>query len=626
MNHQKGGLLTDDFIRSLLEKTDIVQLVHQSVPLKKAGANYVACCPFHNEKSPSFTVTPNKQFFHCFGCGVSGDAISFLRSFYNLNFMEAVERLAAHLGVPVPQTQHHNQENRDALKPYFALLERVASYYQHALKHHPENQIPIQYLKKRGLEGLTAKMFRIGYAPSHWDNLVQHFGEEKENIALLEKLGLIIRHEKGHYFDRFRHRIMFPIRNRKGEVIGFGGRIIDEKDAPKYMNSPESIVFKKGNHLYGQYEAHLQHNQWKTAICVEGYLDVIGLYQQGVIGAFATMGTALSEQHIKRLFQLSDEIVFCFDGDKAGRNAAWKALEVLLPHYNEQKRVKFLFLPEGEDPDSYIRIHGKEEFIAQLKKSLSLSEYFFSSLCDKYPPNNVENRAQLIRVGRQYIDQLPKSTYQRMMTEALAQLTSTSQQIVTQKYNFLSKGQQSFKSQQPYGAYRGNAGEFRPYNKNNKNYQNPNKDMGPTTAPPPLLGPSYIASGLLLTEPTLIEVVGKQSLWEDINIPGLSLLKAVCDLLLTVPVAAPDALMASLLERGFTRNLLQQCFNKVKFIPPEGRKDELLGALDRILVIGRTQIIENLLKKSESEELNSEEKAILKKFLTFRESSDENEI
>ncbi len=630
MNHQKGGLLTDDFIRSLLEKTDIVQLVHQSVPLKKAGTNYVACCPFHNEKSPSFTVTPNKQFYHCFGCGVSGDAISFLRTFYNLNFMEAVERLAAHLGVPVPQAQRGHQENRDVLKPYLALLEKVASFYQHALKHHAENQIPIQYLKKRGLEGLTAKMFRVGYAPPQWDNLVRHFGEESEDMAGLEKLGLIIRHEKGHYFDRFRHRIMFPIRNRKGEVIGFGGRVIDEKDTPKYMNSPESIVFKKGNHLYGQYEAHLQHNQWKTAICVEGYLDVIGLYQQGVIGAFATMGTALSEQHIKRFFQLSDEIVFCFDGDKAGRNAAWKALEVLLPHYNEQKHVKFLFLPEGDDPDSYIRIHGKEAFIAQLKKSLSLSEYFFSTLCDKYPPNNVENRAQLIRVGRQYIEQLPKSTYQRMMTEALAQLTSTSQHIVTQKYNFLSKMQQQpFKSyQQSYDGHRG--GSYAPYNKKNKNnYMKQNyynKQEEPVSAPPPLLSPSYIASGLLLTEPALIEIVGKQSLWEEINIPGLSLLKALCDLLLTAPEKAPDALMALLLERGFTRNLLQQCFNKVKFIPPEGRKEELLGALDRILVIGRTQIIENLLKKSESQALNSEEKAILKKFLTFRESSDENEI
>ena len=591
MSHQQGGLISEDFIRSLLEKTDIVQLIHQSVPLKKAGANFTACCPFHNEKSPSFTVTPAKQFYHCFGCGANGDAISFMRVFYNLNFIEAVERLAAFLGVPIPQSQQ-NQSNWEVYKPYFVILEKVAAFYQQQLKYHPDNKTPIQYLKSRGLDGITAKTFRIGYAPPHWHNLVQHFQADKESLHLLEKLGLIIRHDKGHYFDRFRNRIIFPIRSRKGDIIGFGGRTIVAEDSPKYMNSPESLVFKKGNHLYGAYEAQQNHQQWQVAICVEGYLDVIGLYQQGVMGAFATMGTALSETHIKRLFQASDELVFCFDGDKAGRNAAWKALEVLLPNYLEQKRVKFLFLSEGEDPDSYIRTQGKDAFLGLLNQSLSLSEYFFSTLCDRYPPDNVENRAQLIRTGRHYIEQLPKSTYQSMMMEALAQLTSTSQQIVTKKYNFLSKGQKK-----PYW------------------------DKSQTSAPPPLLGPAYIASGLLITEPKLMTFVEKQAVWDHINIPGLSLLKSLYDLLFETSLQGSEVIMGELLKRGFTRNLVQQCYAKVKFIPDEGRKEELLGSLDRILVIGRNQVVENLLQKSQTRELSSEEKSMLKKFLTFRESS-----
>lgn len=600
MDHQQGGFFSEDFIQSLLEKTDIVQLIHQSVPLKKAGANYVACCPFHQEKSPSFTVTPSKQFYHCFGCGANGDAISFIRAFYNLNFVEAIERIANQLGVALPQVTKQAAAYQDQNKPYFEVLEKVAQFYQHALKHHASNQVPIEYLKGRGLDGLTAKTFRIGYAPNKWDNLVNHFAQDKDALAKLEKLGLIIRHQKGHYFDRFRHRIMFPIRNRKGDIIGFGGRSILESDTPKYMNSPESFIFKKGQHLYGHYEAQQNHQHWKSAICVEGYFDVIGLYQMGVMGAFAPMGTALTEHHIKRLLQTSDEIIFCFDGDKAGRQAAWKALELLLPIFIEQKRVKFLFLPDGEDPDSYIRAIGKEAFTDVLKQSLSVSEYFFSTLCERFPPDNVENRAELIRTGRHYIEKLPKGTYQSMMLEALAQLTSTSQQIVSKKYQFLAKNKQPYKQ-----SYRHASG---------------------SVSPPPLLGPAYIASGLLITEPQLIALVEKQSIWEYINVPGLSLLRTLSDILGETVETSSEKVMENLLKRGFTRNLIQQCINKVKFIPKEGRREELLGTLDRLLVIGRNQMIENLLKKSKSRELNTEEKDMLKKFLTFTESSENNDI
>lgn len=604
MSHQSGGLISEDFIQSLLEKADIVQLIQQSIPLKKAGANFVACCPFHQEKSPSFTVTPSKQFYHCFGCGVNGDAISFLRAYYNLNFIEAVERLANHLGVALPKSSQSTPAFKETFKPYFDVLEEVAAYYQQALKKHPQNDVPIAYLKGRGLEGITAKTFRLGYAPPQWDNLVKHFGANPEKLVLLEKLGLIIRHEKGHYFDRFRHRIMFPIRHRKGDIIGFGGRAISPDDSPKYMNSPESVVFKKGQHLYGHFEAQSRHQEWKKVICVEGYFDVIGLYQAGVLGAMAPMGTALTEAHVKRLFQISDEITFCFDGDKAGRSAAWRALELLFPNFVEQKRVKFLFLPEGDDPDSYIRDKGKAAFMGILQQSLSLSEYFFSTLCERFPPDNVENRAELIRTGRRYIDQMPKSTYQNMMMEALAQLTSTSQHIVSKKYDFLAKKNKSYASR----------------------YQR--QALPKESAPPPPLGPAYIASGLLMVEPKLINLVEKQSIWEYINVPGLSLLRALADILLEPESGhhSAEETMSTLLKRGFTQNLIKQCISKVRFIPQDGRKDELLGALDRLLVIGRDQLIADLLKKSESRALDTEEKNMLKKFLTFRESSGDTDI
>lgn len=597
MHHQSGGFIADDFIQSILEKTDIVQLIHNHVPLKKAGTNYVACCPFHQEKSPSFTVTPSKQFYHCFGCGANGDAISFIRAFLNLNFIEAVEYLANQLGVELPK-QARPQQQADPLTPYSDILDRVALFYQHQLKHHQNNQAPIQYLKGRGLQGITAKVFRLGYAPSQWDNLVQAFHKEPDMLKKLETLGLIIKHQKGHYFDRFRNRIMFPIRTRKGQVIGFGGRSIVASDNPKYMNSPESVVFKKGQHLYGHYEAQQNHREWKTALCVEGYFDVIGLYEMGIMGAFAPMGTALTEQHIKRLLQLSDDIIFCFDGDFAGRQAAWKALTLILPLFSEQKRVKFLFLPDGEDPDSYCRAVGKEAFLKLLSQSLSLSEYFFSTLCDRYPPDNVENRAELIRTGRQYIEKLPKGTYHSMMLEALAQLTSTSQQIVSKKYAFLSKGK----------------------------YQKGQSRRPSAMSPPPLLGPAYIASGILMSDPSLIHVITKQPIWEMINVPGLSLFKALMDILEPSSHKSAEQIMASLVKRGFTRSLIQQCISKIKYIPVDGMQAELLGTIERLNTIGREQLIENIQKIAQQRELESHEKDLLKKILNFTESSGNNTI
>ncbi len=609
MSPNQQRLIGEDFIHSLIEKTDLVHLIQQSVPLKKAGANYVACCPFHSEKSPSFTVSPAKQFFHCFGCGANGDAISFIRKHQGLDFIEAIEQLAGALGVELPKQSRTNYQSQ-SFKPYTKILTEVSQYYQQALKQHPDKAKPVTYLKNRGITGIVAKEFGIGFAPGNWDNLVYFWRDKPELHQELEKVGLLIKHAKGHFFDRFRNRIMFPIRTRKGEVIGFGGRVMDSHDTPKYMNSPESMIFKKGHHLYGVYEALSRRTEWDTAICVEGYLDVIGLYQHGVYGAFATMGTAFTESHIRQLFKLSSKIVFCFDGDKAGRNAAWKALETIFPVYLAQKQIKFLFLPDGEDPDSYIKSHGKQEFLKLMSQSLSFSEYFFSELCLRHPPNNVENRAQLITVGEQYIAKLPDVTYKQLMSEALAQLTATSQQIIKKPYSKQAYLKASY-SKPPYSKH----GQFK-----KKHWQSQQIKAGPP--PPALLGPAYIASALLILEPNLAVNLKARPMWEHYNIPGLSLLQAVLGYLGdNASVVDSEKVLETLIERGFARNLVQQCLNKAKFIPEAGRKEELIGAFDRVTVIGQEQIIENLLKSAQKRELSLDEKDCLKNFLQSRESS-----
>jgi len=610
MSPNQQRLIGEDFIHSLIEKTDLVHLIQQSVPLKKAGANYVACCPFHSEKSPSFTVSPTKQFFHCFGCGANGDAITFIRKHQGLDFIEAVEQLAGALGIELPQKSRTSYPGQSHFKPYTKILNDVSQYYQQALKQHPDKAKPVTYLKNRGITGITAKAFGLGFAPGNWDNLVYFWRDKPEVYQKLEEVGLLIKHAKGHFFDRFRNRIMFPIRTRKGEVIGFGGRVTDSDDTPKYMNSPESVVFKKGHHLYGIYEALLRRTEWDVAICVEGYLDVIGLYQHGVYGAFATMGTAFSESHIRQLFKLSNKIVFCFDGDKAGRNAAWKALETIFPVYLPQKQIKFLFLPYGEDPDAYIKSYGMHAFLKLMSQSLSFSEYFFSELCLRHPPNNVENRAQLITEGERYITKLPDETYRQLMSEALAQLTTTSQQMVKKPHSNQSYLKQDY-SKPKYSKH----GQYK-----QKHWQSKQIKAGPP--PPALLGPAYIASALLILEPNLACNFKLQPIWEHYNIPGLSLLQAVLSYLEGNPqIEGPETVLEALISRGFARNLLQQCLEKARFIPEVGRKEELKGAFDRVMAIGQEQIIESLLKNAQKRELSLDEKDCLKNFLQSRESS-----
>ena len=350
--------IPESFLKDLLTRVDVVDVVGRVVPLKKKGTNYSACCPFHQEKTPSFTVSQTKQFYHCFGCGAHGDAIGFMREYHGLGFLEAVEALAKEVGLTIPDEQPtaQMQKQKAVHESGVALLLLVAKHYQQALKQSPE---AIAYLKHRGLTGATAAKYGIGYAPEGY-SVVRQWPEPDVQAQLIE-LGVLIQHEQGRIYDRFRGRVMFPIQNRKGEVIGFGGRILDRGE-PKYLNSPETPLFNKGWELYGLPQARAGIKRVGRVLVVEGYMDVVMLAQHGVDYAVATLGTATTEHHLQQLFKQTDWVQICFDGDRAGRKAAWRALQLALPLLGSRQRLEFVFLPPEHDPDSYIRAHGTDSF------------------------------------------------------------------------------------------------------------------------------------------------------------------------------------------------------------------------------------------------------------------------
>lgn len=342
------GRIPQHFIDDLLDRIDIVEIIDKRVKLKKSGRNYMACCPFHDEKTPSFSVNGEKQFYHCFGCGAGGNAIGFLIDYERLEFPQAIEALAGHAGLEVPREeltpqQQQQQQQRTSL---YDLMLQATKYFQYQLRNHPDAKKAVKYLKDRGVTGEIARDYGIGYAPLGWDNLVKHFGKDK--LEMLEEAGLVIHNErKDSYYDRFRHRIMYPIRDVRGRVVAFGGRIIDPDDNPKYLNSPETPIFHKNRELYGLYEARKAYKTLERVIIVEGYMDVVALAQYGICFATATLGTATSQTHLEKIFRQCPEVIFCFDGDKAGKAAALKALEICLGMINDERQAKFLFLPEG---------------------------------------------------------------------------------------------------------------------------------------------------------------------------------------------------------------------------------------------------------------------------------------
>lgn len=418
-----AGRIPDQFIDELLARTDITDVVASRISLKKTGQNYSALCPFHNEKSPSFSLNPNKQFYYCFGCGAGGNAISFVMEHDHLDFVDAIEVLAKDAGMEVPREQgapDRYEQNAELLKR----LSESSQFYQQQLTQHPDKKKATDYLsKERGLSGQIAKVFGLGYAPPGWDNLLKKVGTRAESQEQLLLGGMLIekKDQPGHYYDRFRDRIIFPIRDSRGRVIAFGGRAFgDEK--PKYLNSPETPVFQKSQELYGLFEAKQNTPILNQIIVVEGYMDVIVLAQHGITNAVATLGTSVNSQHIRKLFKLVSKVVLCFDGDKAGRAAAIRGLEASLPVMQDEKQVRFLFLPEGEDPDSLVRKEGKEAFNHRLEDASSLSHVLFDHARNQVTLGDEEGEAQFARNAMSMIQQIPKElTFRSVLIRQLSE-------------------------------------------------------------------------------------------------------------------------------------------------------------------------------------------------------------
>ena len=414
------GRIPREFIDELLARLDVVEVINRRVPLKKAGKDFKACCPFHNEKTPSFTVSRPKQFYHCFGCGVSGTAITFLMEFEHLSFPEAVEELAGEAGLEVPDTGPARSGDNPTL-PLLEILGEASRYYKDQLRSHTDASTTIAYLKQRGLTGEIAAQFDLGYAPTGWDNLSSTAGNE-EKLDLMVKAGLISKRESGGHYDRFRARVIFPIHDSKGRVIAFGGRLLD-KGEPKYLNSPETPVFHKGSELYNLHRARSAIAQQQMSIVVEGYMDVLALAQHGIDHCVATLGTATTTTHLQRLFRLAPSIVFCFDGDRAGRDAAGRALEIALPLLESGRQVSFLFLPDGEDPDSVIRDQGADTFRTLIESATPLPDLLFDTLLNQTDLTRMDGKARLATLARPLISRVPEGPLRELMQQRLSDLT-----------------------------------------------------------------------------------------------------------------------------------------------------------------------------------------------------------
>ncbi len=569
-----AGSIPQDFIDSLLSRIDIVDVISARVPLKKAGREFQACCPFHTEKTPSFTVSPVKQFYHCFGCGVHGTAIGFLMAYERLSFPEAVETLARSIGMEVPREDRPENRGPD-LQPLYDTLEQAAAYYAQQLRRHPEAARAVAYLKQRGLTGETAKAFGLGYAPPGWDGLLRALGTDEAAVRRLTLAGLLSEGNSGPY-DRFRDRVMFPIRDQRGRVVGFGGRVLGD-GKPKYLNSPETPAFHKGRELYGLHEARKAPGEIERLLVVEGYMDVIALAQHGIRHVVATLGTATTAEHLDRLFRTTPEVVFCFDGDRAGREAAWKALLVALPQLREGREARFLFLPEGEDPDTLIRKEGADAFRGRLQAAQPLSELLFHRLAAGLDTASLDGRARLASKAKPLIAQIPPGPFRELMARRLTELTG------------VGSGPASAPSVPP--------------------------------RPPPArrttsLGtvhPVRRAIALLLRQPSVAARPGLPAGWRDADAPGMELLRRLVDL----AAARPDIPPAALIERwddADTRRELGDIHALRLDLIEADIPDNFVGTLRRLADQARREQTERLVRTNDLSSLTDEEKARLREF------------
>jgi DNA primase len=415
------GRIPDSFLDELVSRSDIVDIISARVPLKKAGREYKACCPFHNEKSPSFSVSAEKQFYHCFGCGAHGTVIGFLMQYEKMDFLDAVADLAQRAGLELPREAQAPRDPGSA--DLHDLMLRAARFFEQNLA---DNSKARDYLQRRGIDAKTSALFALGYAPDAWEVLLNRFGTREEDRRRLFQAGLILERSAERtagFYDRFRDRLMFPIRDSRGRVIGFGGRIIDQGE-PKYMNSPETPLFHKGRELYGLYEARQARGDFRRLLIVEGYMDVVRLHQAGITYAVATLGTATTQEHLNKIFRMTSEVVFCFDGDRAGLKAAWRALENALPLARDGRELKFMFLPEGHDPDTLVAQEGAEAFENRLKQALPLSEYLVQQLMVDVDLDHVDGRAKLKALAGPLFARMPEGIYREMLADRLASRVS----------------------------------------------------------------------------------------------------------------------------------------------------------------------------------------------------------
>jgi len=418
-------VIPPDFIDEILTRIDIVEIIEARVALKKTGQNHTGLCPFHTEKSPSFSVNADKQFYYCFGCQASGSALKFIMEFDRIDFIPAVELLAARVGMEIPRDRNSfSDEKQQHRKSIYEILGLSAKFYDEQLRQHPQRDTAVSYLKARGLTGQIAKEFSIGFAPAGWDNLYSVLAKTNQERTLLIDSGMVVeKPEENKIYDRFRERIMFPIRDLRGRVIAFGGRIIGD-GKPKYLNSPETPVFHKGRELYGLYEARKSSRKLDQLLVVEGYMDVVALAQNGINYAVATLGTATTEDHLDRMFRMVPKIIFCFDGDTAGKNAAWKALIVALMHMKDGRSARFLFVPDGEDPDSLIRKEGQDKFNWRLDQSKSLADFFYEKLQEEVDIASIEGKAHLSQLAMPLLMTIPVGVFRELMINQLASITN----------------------------------------------------------------------------------------------------------------------------------------------------------------------------------------------------------
>ena len=582
-----AGRIPKQFIDELLTRTDIVDVIDSRVPLKKAGKDYKACCPFHEEKTASFTVSADKQFFHCFGCGVHGTAIGFLMDYEHMSFVEAVEELARRAGLPVPREGGDVVESeKDNGADLVDLLREAARYYRMQLREHPQSGRAVDYLKGRGITGEIAHEFGLGFAPDGWDNLLRALGKDDTSREALARAGLAVKKESGGYYDRFRDRIMFPIEDYRGRVVGFGGRVLD-KGEPKYLNSPETALFHKGRELYGLHHARDAVKRENRVLVVEGYMDVVMLAQFEVDFAVATLGTATTRDHLERLFRHTPEVIFSFDGDRAGREAAWRALENALPVLREGRQISFLFLPEGEDPDTLVRKEGRETFLARLKKAVPLPDYLFDTLLRQVDLGRLDGRARLVELARPLLSKMPHGVLRQMMLDRLAELTH----MDAAKLPAMPLKTDAASPSRPLIRRTGGPQE------------------------PPSIVRRAIA--LLLQHPALAQKLVNETELSGLDLPGMPLFNELSSLLKSSPGMNTASIVEHFRESDYQHHLSKLAVWDYPSLV-EDVEAEFLGVISRLGETSTRQKTERLLQKKEAAGLSLTEKDELARLLSLK--------